>query len=91
MMQDLTEHQKTFMEGFKDGIARYDKNLPCRWQNHKDIDDGFKHPNPLYSRAYETGYDSRRLGISMTDRQIEKMFTDVVRKWYAEWHEENNK
>ena len=27
----------------------------------------------------------------MTDRQIEKMFVDVVRGWYAEWHEENNK
>ena len=46
------------MEGFKDGIARYDKNLPCRWVNHRDINDGFQHPNPVYSRAYETGYDS---------------------------------
>ena len=55
------------------------------------FNDGFRHPNPVYSRAYETGYDSRVLGIYMTDRQIEKMFVDVVRGWYAEWHEENNK
>ena len=43
MMQDITEHQKTFIEGFKDGIARYDKDLPCRWVNHRDINDGFRH------------------------------------------------
>ena len=52
-MQDIREHQKTFLEGFKDGIARHKKNLPCRWVNHRDINDGFKHPNPVYSRAYE--------------------------------------
>ena len=86
-----TRHGEAFMEGFKDGIARYDKNLPCRWVNHRDINDGFHHPNPVYSRAYETGYESQQLGIHMTDRQIEDMFTSVVRDWYAQWHEENNK
>ena len=46
-MQDIREHQETFLEGFKDGIARHKKNLPCRWVNHRDIADGFKHPNPV--------------------------------------------
>ena len=90
-MRDITEHQATFLQGFKDGIARHKKDLPCRWVNHRDIDDGFKHPNPVYSRAYESGYDSQELGIFMTDRQIEDMFTSIVRDWYAEWHEEINK
>ena len=90
-MPDIREHQKTYLEGFKDGIARHRKHLPCRWINHRDINDGFKHPNPVYSRAYETGYESQQLGIHMTDRQIEDMFTSVVRDWYADWHKENNK
>ena len=90
-MEDFTKHKADFTDGFKDGYLSAEAKKPCRWINHRDINDGFKHPNPVYSRAYESGYESQQLGIHMTDRQIEDMFTSVVRDWYADWHNENNK
>ena len=91
MMQDITEHQKTFMEGFKDGIARYDKNLPCRWVNHRDINDGFHHPNPVYSLAYEMGYEFGNLEKEIPEGKIDDLFIKLIKMLYTEHHNENNK
>ena len=71
-MRDMAEQQKIFYKVPKMVWQGIKKTLPCRWVNLRDIADGFLHPNPVYSRAYETGYDSQVLGIYMTDRQIEK-------------------
>ena len=90
-MENLVKHKADFSDGFKDGYLRAEKGDPCRWQSHHDINDGFKSINPIYTLAYEGGYNFQKMGKDLTDETVEDLFLQMVRHFFSKHHKDNNK
>lgn len=90
-MEDLNKHRIDFADGFKDGYLRAEQGEPCRWIEHIDQTDGFKSINPVYTLAYEGGYNYQKMGKDLTDATVEDLFLQMVRHFYSRHHKDNNK
>jgi len=90
-MENLVKHKADFSDGFKDGYLRAEKGQPCRWIGHIDQTDGFKSINPVYTLAYQGGYEFQKMGKDLTDDAVEELFLQMVRHFYSRHHNDNNK
>ena len=90
-MENLIKHKADFSDGFKDSYLRAEKGQPCRWIGHIDQADGFKSVNPVYTLAYQGGYEFQKLGKDLTDDAVEELFLQMVRHFYSRHHRDNNK
>ena len=89
-MENFTRHKEHFVDGFTDGYYRAKDGKDCRWQEHKDIKDGFICPNPVYSLAYETGFNLQKHNIKLSDELIDDCFIKMIKHFYARHHQEFN-
>ena len=90
-MEDFIQHKADFFDGFNDGFNRQKAGKICRWRNHEDVSDGFRCPNPVYSIAYEMGYEFGNLEKEITEGKIDDLFIKLIKMLYTEHHNENNK
>ena len=89
-MENFTVHKVHFAEGMTDGFKRAEANKSCRWRGHKDVIDGFTCPNPVYSLAYETGYELQKNGMELSNELIDDCFIKMIKHFYTRHHEEYN-
>ena len=89
-MNDLNKHRIDFADGFQDGYIRSENGLPCRWIDHKDINDGFTSPNHIYTFAYENGYKFQKMKGELTDKNIEELYLVLIRFLFSKHHKDFN-
>lgn len=89
-MKNLVKQKIDFADGFQDGYLTSEKGQPCRWVNHRDINDGFLNPNLMYSFAYENGYKFQKLKGELTDDNIEKLYLVLIKFLFSKHHKDFN-
>ena len=89
-MENLGKHKDDFMDGFKDGFLRSEAGKVCRWREHTDVNDGFKSINPVYTLAYECGYEYHKLGEPLLDETVEELFLKLVKHVFTKHHNDFN-
>ena len=88
-MENFTRIKPHFIEGFKDGYLNAADGKECRWHEHRDKY-GFINPNPIYSLAYQTGFNLQKNNIKLTDELIDDCFIKMVKHFYTRHHQEFN-
>lgn len=89
-MDYLNQHKIDFADGFQDGYLRAEQGQPCRWIEHIDQTDGFKSINPVYTLAYQCGYEFQKMGKELCDEKVDSLFMQLVKHCYSKHHNDNN-